>query len=79
MLKELQIGEDLKEILFRQVTAIKSQDTDKVNLAALEKLVKIYATMMGDLRENKKSNLYKELDKYSPQQLQPLAGKKVNS
>jgi hypothetical protein len=76
MLKELQIGEDLKEILFRQVSHIKSQPTDKVNLQALEKLSKIYVMMMGDLRENEKSNLF---DKLTDQQALMLIKKKVDS
>lgn len=60
---ELQIAEDIKEIVKREVLKLKnSPELDKTSLMALEKVTKAYTMLMADLRENVKAGLFGKLD-----------------
>lgn len=61
-LVELNIAEDIKMIIMREISLIKDKvKLDPPDIIKLEKLAKTYSTMMGDLRENLKSGLYGKL------------------
>jgi hypothetical protein len=55
---ELQMGEDLKAILAREITHIKEQAAGEVNPVVLEKLSKTYTTLMDDLRKSKEAGIF---------------------
>lgn len=61
---ELQIAEDIKEIVKREVLKLKNSPPglDKESLMALEKVTKAYTMLMADLRENVKQGIFGKLD-----------------
>lgn len=59
---ELNIAEDLKELVKREVEKLKAKkDLDKSDFMALEKITRSYALLMSDLRESVKAGLFGDL------------------
>ena len=59
---ELNIAEDLKELVKREVVRLRNKpELDKTDFMALEKVTKAYSLLMSDLRESVKAGIFSDV------------------